>query len=97
MTKITPEHLARNACVYIRQSTADQLTHTRMVHDAAAVRRRESYASTPAHASINSRQRPCRQLGAASIRSKRRYNDDAIVPRGAFEHPAAVLVWIKRP
>jgi DNA invertase Pin-like site-specific DNA recombinase len=27
MTKITTEHLARNACVYIRQSTADQLTH----------------------------------------------------------------------
>jgi DNA invertase Pin-like site-specific DNA recombinase len=27
MTKITPEHLARSACVYIRQSTADQLTH----------------------------------------------------------------------
>jgi hypothetical protein len=27
MTKITPEHLARNACVYIRQSTADQLMH----------------------------------------------------------------------
>jgi hypothetical protein len=70
---------------------------TRMVHDAAAVQRRESYASTPAHASINSRQRPCRQLGAASIPSKRRYNDDAIVPRGAFEHHAAVLACIKRP
>jgi hypothetical protein len=68
-----------------------------MVHDAAAVRRRESYASTPAYASINSRQRPCRQLGAASIPSKRRYNDDAIVPRGAFEHHPAVLAWIKRP
>ena len=27
MTKITAEHLARSACVYIRQSTADQLTH----------------------------------------------------------------------
>jgi DNA invertase Pin-like site-specific DNA recombinase len=27
MTKITPEHLARSACVYIRQSTADQLMH----------------------------------------------------------------------
>jgi hypothetical protein len=27
MTKITPEHLARIACVYIRQSTADQLAH----------------------------------------------------------------------
>jgi len=27
MTKITPEHLARSAYVYIRQSTADQLTH----------------------------------------------------------------------
>ena len=27
MTKITPEHLARSACVYIRQSTADQLVH----------------------------------------------------------------------
>ncbi len=27
MTKITTEHLARSACVYIRQSTADQLTH----------------------------------------------------------------------
>jgi len=27
MTKITPEHLARNACVYIRQSTADQLAY----------------------------------------------------------------------
>ena len=27
MTKITPEHLARCACVYIRQSTADQLAH----------------------------------------------------------------------
>jgi len=27
MTKITSEHLAREACVYIRQSTADQLTH----------------------------------------------------------------------
>ena len=27
MTKIMPEHLARTACVYIRQSTADQLAH----------------------------------------------------------------------
>jgi DNA invertase Pin-like site-specific DNA recombinase len=27
MTKITAEHLARSACVYIRQSTADQLLH----------------------------------------------------------------------
>src|SRR6266581_8861716 len=27
MTKITTEHLARSACVYIRQSTADQLVH----------------------------------------------------------------------
>jgi excisionase family DNA binding protein len=27
MAKITPEHLARSACVYIRQSTADQLLH----------------------------------------------------------------------
>jgi DNA invertase Pin-like site-specific DNA recombinase len=27
MTKITAEHLARSACVYIRQSTADQLIH----------------------------------------------------------------------
>lgn len=27
MTKITTEHLARSACVHIRQSTADQLTH----------------------------------------------------------------------
>jgi len=27
MTKITTEHLARRACVYIRQSTPDQLTH----------------------------------------------------------------------
>ena len=27
MTKIMPEHLARLACVYIRQSTADQLLH----------------------------------------------------------------------
>ncbi len=27
MTKITPEHLARSAYVYIRQSTADQLRH----------------------------------------------------------------------
>ena len=25
MTKITPEHLARGAFVYVRQSTADQL------------------------------------------------------------------------
>jgi predicted transcriptional regulator len=27
MSKITTEHLARSAYVYIRQSTADQLTH----------------------------------------------------------------------
>lgn len=27
MSKITAEHLARSAYVYIRQSTADQLTH----------------------------------------------------------------------
>src|SRR5712672_1706167 len=27
MTKITSEHLARGACVYIRQSTVDQLVH----------------------------------------------------------------------
>jgi hypothetical protein len=27
MTKITADHLARSACVYIRQSTADQLVH----------------------------------------------------------------------
>jgi DNA invertase Pin-like site-specific DNA recombinase len=27
MTKITSEHLVRSACVYIRQSTADQLVH----------------------------------------------------------------------
>src|SRR5258705_11591471 len=29
MSKITTEHLARSAYVYIRQSTADQLTHNR--------------------------------------------------------------------
>src|SRR3984893_11130687 len=29
MTKITAEHLARSACVYIRQSTADQLLHNK--------------------------------------------------------------------
>jgi DNA invertase Pin-like site-specific DNA recombinase len=29
MTKITAEHLARNAYVYVRQSTADQLIHSR--------------------------------------------------------------------
>jgi DNA invertase Pin-like site-specific DNA recombinase len=27
MTKITADHLARSACVYIRQSTPDQLIH----------------------------------------------------------------------
>lgn len=27
MNKITAEHLQRNACVYIRQSTPDQLVH----------------------------------------------------------------------
>ena len=27
MTKITADHLSRNAFVYIRQSTADQLVH----------------------------------------------------------------------
>ena len=27
MSKITAEHLQRNACVYIRQSTPDQLVH----------------------------------------------------------------------
>ena len=27
MTKITAEHLSRNACVYIRQSTVDQIIH----------------------------------------------------------------------
>ena len=27
MTKITADHLARSACVYVRQSTADQLVH----------------------------------------------------------------------
>ena len=27
MTKITPEHLARGAYVYVRQSTTDQLMH----------------------------------------------------------------------
>ena len=27
MTKIAPEHLARGAYVYVRQSTADQLMH----------------------------------------------------------------------
>ena len=27
MTKITPDHLARSAIVYIRQSTADQVSH----------------------------------------------------------------------
>ena len=62
-----------------------------MVHDAAAVRRRESYASTPAHAFTNPRQRPCRQPRDPSIASKRRYNDDAIVHGGAFEHYATVL------
>src|SRR6201984_1032223 len=29
MTKIPSEHLVRGACVYIRQSTADQLIHNR--------------------------------------------------------------------
>ena len=29
MTKITADHLARGAFVYIRQSTADQLVHNR--------------------------------------------------------------------
>ena len=28
MTKITPEHLARSAYVYVRQSTADQVPTT---------------------------------------------------------------------
>ena len=32
MSKITTEHLARSAYVYIRQSTVDQLTHN---HEAA--------------------------------------------------------------
>ena len=27
MTKITPDHLARSAFVYVRQSTADQVLH----------------------------------------------------------------------
>ena len=27
MSKITADHLARRACVYIRQSTADQVLH----------------------------------------------------------------------
>ena len=27
MTKITPDHLARSAFVYVRQSTAMQVTH----------------------------------------------------------------------
>ena len=27
MSKITAEHLQRNACVYVRQSTPDQLVH----------------------------------------------------------------------
>jgi hypothetical protein len=27
MTTITADHLARSACVYVRQSTADQLVH----------------------------------------------------------------------
>jgi len=29
MTKITADHLARGAFVYVRQSTADQLVHNR--------------------------------------------------------------------
>jgi hypothetical protein len=37
MTKITPDHLARSAYVYIRQSTADQLLHN-------AESRRRQYA-----------------------------------------------------
>jgi hypothetical protein len=34
MSKITTEHLARSAYVYIRQSTADQLTHNHESTDA---------------------------------------------------------------
>ena len=37
MTKITAEHLARYACVYIRQSTADQLTHAQSREPAASM------------------------------------------------------------
>jgi hypothetical protein len=37
MTKITPDHLARSAYVYIRQSTADQSLHN-------AENRRRQYA-----------------------------------------------------
>ena len=38
MSKITAEHLQRSACVYIRQSTPDQLVH----HPALAILREPS-------------------------------------------------------
>jgi hypothetical protein len=43
MSKITAEHLARTACVYIRQSTADQL-----VHNLESQRRQYGLAEVPA-------------------------------------------------
>ena len=39
MSKITPEHLARQAVVYIRQSTADQVAFEQL-------RRQQSHART---------------------------------------------------
>ena len=68
-----------------------------MVHDAADVRD-ESPMPPPLPMRLSTpRQRPCRQPHDPSIASKRRYNDDAIVPGGAFEYHAVVLAWIKRP
>jgi hypothetical protein len=64
---------------------------TRVVHDTAAVRRRESYASTPSHEFINPLRLRWRQRGNASIASKRRYDDDAVVRGGSVcglgQHP----------
>jgi hypothetical protein len=44
MTKINPEHLARGAYVYVRQSTGDQLKHN---HES---RRRQYALAERAHA-----------------------------------------------
>jgi len=64
---------------------------TRLVHDPAVIRPTDSYASTPADAFINPRQRPFRQFSNASIASKRPYHDDDVAHGGAFAPYAAVL------
>ena len=77
MSKITTEHLARGAYVYIRQSTADQLTHNhesrRRQYGLVDRARQLGWTTVEVVFRYLSRNEPVRwPLAAAKSRSRRR-------------------------